>query len=203
MVDAEVTDALELELVAFLSVFCQERFNLSVFNHLERFRVEQVAEIVLGVGTWVLNGEQTVVNAHFCIFAVASRYPVECALHLAVSTFHTAEGVGVVGALNLGDIAVGIFSAASAHDDVGTFQAHLLARSHAEELLRSVFHKVVALDEDFAAERHLVSASVFLLRVVVHLHHLHLVFRIVGDYHLHRVEHGAHTVSLLVEVFTN
>ena len=192
-----------MEFVAFRSIFRQERFNLSVFNHLERFGVEQLPEIVFGVGAWVFYGKQSVVEAHFGIFAVTRRNPVERAFHLAIGAFHPAKGVGVVGALNFGDIAVGVFAATGAHHDVGTLESHFLARSHAEEFLWRIFHKVVALNVDFLAERHFVGAGIFLLGIVVHIHHFHLVGGIVGDDHLHGIEHGAHAVGALIEVVAN
>lgn len=146
----EVADALELQILSRLAVGSVV-LNVAVLDSFEALRVEQFAEVAL-VSRRVLNAEQTVVNAHLSLVAVVGRYPVECALHLAVGALKAALADRVVLSLNFDDVALSILSAASALHDVGVLQTYLLARSHAEEFFRSILHEVVALDPKIARE---------------------------------------------------
>ena len=135
--------------------------------------------------------------------AVVGRYPVECALHLAVGALKAALAERVVLGLNLHDVALGILCAASALHDVGVLQTYLLARSHAEEFFRSILHEVVALDPKIAREGDGVCAVSLVLRVVNSLHLLSLTLRIVGDDEFNRVEHSRHAQRTLVQILAN
>ena len=87
----------------------------------------------------------------------------------------------VVGALELDNIALGILDDLLALDDVGVFQTNLSVWFEAEELLRSVLHKVVALDVEFSRERNLAGGSLLLGRVERAVEPLHLARLPVGE----------------------
>ena len=73
---------------------------------------------------------------------------MERTLHLAVGTFHTALADRIVFSLNLYDVAVLVLCATGALHDVGILKTHLFAHCHSEELLGSLFHKVLALNPE-------------------------------------------------------
>ncbi len=125
---------------------------------------------------------------------------MEGALDLAVGAGHTAAGVGVVGAAQLGDVAIGVLDDFLTLDDVCALEAYLAAGGEAEEFLGRVFHEVLALDVELAAEGHRVCTRAGLLGIVVHLDGLDAVFGIVGEHDLYGIHHGHHAGGDAVEV---
>ena len=61
-------------------------------------------------------------------------------------------GRGIIGAPQLGDFARFILHDADAFDEIGIAQAHLIARRQPKEFLRRVFHEIILLDIELAAE---------------------------------------------------
>ena len=125
---------------------------------------------------------------------------MERAFHLAIGAFEAAAAFGVVFAIDFLDGTVGGFLATRAFHDVGVFEAHFLAGHHAEEFLGRVFHKVLALNPQLAAEGDGVRAVGFVFGVVHGFHFLRLSFGIVGHDEFHGVEHGRHAERAGVEV---
>ena len=105
--------------------------------------------------------------------------------------------------MNLGDVAVGILhhtlvDVFGTLDDIAVLESHLFARSESEELLGSIFHEVVALNPQFAAELNLVGAVCLVLGVVDDLVGLGYSFGEVGDDEFHGVDDRTHTLSPFV-----
>lgn len=63
-----------------------------------------------------------------------------------------ATGCGVVGAVQFGDIAIGVFGYAGAGDEIGVAEADFSAGGQAVELFRGALHKVIVLDVEFSGE---------------------------------------------------
>ena len=83
----------------------------------------------------------------------------------AVGRVAAAAG-GVVGAVDLDDVAGGVFHDALRGDEVGVAQAHFLAGREAVVLGRRDFAEVVLLDVEFAGEGHLARAGGGVFRIV-------------------------------------
>src|SRR5208282_2766033 len=95
------------------------------------------------------------------------RYPVDGALDLAAVRGVAAAGLGVVGAVQLGDLAgARVLDHVDALDEEGPAQPNFASRPQAEELLGRVLAEVVALDIEYAAERYLAGAGGRVFRVV-------------------------------------
>ena len=77
---------------------------------------------------------------------------MERTFYFPVAIRHSALGIRIVFAIDFRDLTVLVFLAACAFYDIGVFQANFLAGGHAEELLRSIFHKVFPFDPQLAAE---------------------------------------------------
>ncbi len=113
-IEAEVADALELEAVLKPGVG-KRRLKLRAGEDLERVGIE-IAEDVLaffdvaGIGL----GEELVVEADFSGDGVRGRNPVHGGLDLAAVGRVAAAAGGIVGAVHLDDVAVGIFHDAAA-----------------------------------------------------------------------------------------
>ena len=99
----------------------------------------------------------------------------------------------IVGTVNNRYIAVCIFLASGAGNKVRVHQAHLVAGEHTEVLLRRLLHKVFAFDIKLSAKRNLTAAQCFVFQVVRSVQILDLVFRIVVDHKLHRINHCHHS----------
>ena len=123
-------------------------------------------------------GEELVDQPHLGGNRVGRRHPVKRRLHLAaVGRRVAAAGLGIVGAAERGDGPVGILIDADATDEVGVAETHFVARRQAEELLRRVFHEVVALDPNLAAEGNRARTGRRVLRIVDRVERLALIFR--------------------------
>ena len=101
-------------------------------------------EVAGAFGVGVL--EQAVVEADLGVEGVLGGDPVQGALDLAAVGGVAALGGGIVGAAELGDVAVGVLDDVGAGDEVGVAEADFLAGGEAEELLGWVFAEVVSLD---------------------------------------------------------
>ena len=98
--------------------------------------------------------------------------------------------------MNNGHIAVLILLTAGAFHKVGSHQADLIAREHAEIFLGGLLHKVLPLNVYFPAEGHLTAAKVGILQIVGNLQLLHLSLRVVVNDQLDGVQHR-HQAGLL------
>ena len=76
-----------------------------------------------------------------------------------------------------------------AGDEIRVAQAHLAPGREAEEPARRILHEVVALDEEFAGERHAAHAGGGVLGIVDRLELLRLTLRVVLDHHPERPQH--------------
>ena len=127
------------------------------------------------------------------------------ALDLAAVGSVAALGGRVVGAAQFDDSTRGrILDRLLTGDEVGPAQAHLAAGGQAVVLARRVFHEVVALDVELAAEGH--GPRAHLGRIVGEIGRgklVDLVVGVVGDDHLQRVQHGHDPGGLGVEVVSN
>ena len=133
---------------------------------------------------------------------MVGRNPVQGSLHLAVGTFHSALADRIVFCLNLDDVSFCILGASGTLHNIGIFQTNLLAGSHAEELLWSIFHEVATLYPQILAEGNGVCTVSLVLRIVDSFHFLALSLRIVGDNEFHRVEYCTYSACFLVEILT-
>ena len=125
------------------------------------------------------------------------------ALYLAVGAGQSAARLGVVGALDLRDAAVGILRASGTHYYICVLQAHFLAGSQTHEFLLSLFLEVVALNPNLAAEGNLMGSVGLVLGIVDRGEQLGLAFGIVRDDDLHGVEHSADADGAAVEVLAH
>ena len=98
--------------------------------------------------------------------AVVSSTQCSVPLTLRFAPSPPGEGGQIHRAEQLDHIAGIILYDLVAADDIGSLQAHLAAGRQAEELLGRVLHKVLALDEQVLAERHLAIAHFGMRRMV-------------------------------------
>ena len=124
-------------------------------------------------------------------------------LDLAAIRRIAAPGRRIVGAAQLDDLAGGVLDHLGAGDEIGVTKADLAAWSQAEELLRRIFHEVVALDEDFAAERDAPGAERGVVGMVGHLHLLGLAVRVIGQHELQRAHHRHRARRAAVQVLAH
>ncbi len=201
----EIPEPLELELVVRLRTG-QRGLDVGG-HHLQAVRVEQCQEVLAaGIGLGV--GEQAVVQAHFGGHAVGHAHPGDGGLHLhAVGPGRAALGVGHHGREHLRHLAFGILLAAGAFDDVAALQPHLVAREEALVALRRGFLEVLALDPDVLAEREVAHGR---LRAFGRMGQGGQLagfqvagaedFVPVGEFELHRVQHGHAAGCLVLQV---
>ena len=139
------------------------------------------------------------------MIAFEAAHPVDRTFDFALSSFAaTASRSWVVSAVKLFDLAgLRIFDDFFALDDVAVTQPHFATWFQAEELLRCIFLKIILLDVEFARERNLSRAGRRVFGVVHGLHHLDLVFRVVGQYNLYWIENCHDARGDCVQVFAN
>ena len=123
------------------------------------------------------------------------------ALHLAAIGRILAQGFGIVGAVDTGDLAVRILLDPLGLDDVGVAQAHFLAQHQPLELLVRFFLEVRLVDEDLAGEVQLAGTHLGIARV--RRCGQHLIGGQVLDDHFHRMKHRHGTGGVLVEIVTD
>lgn len=160
-------------------------------------------EVVTSVFSFRLwEGEKALVDADFGVDGVLGGDPVDGGFHLsAFGVF--SESVGIVGAVDLSDVALLVFDDAGANDAIRVAEADFGAWGETEEFLRRVFHKIVPLDIKLAAERDRAGACVGILRIVDRLHHLLLIFRIIVDDDFDGIEHGHDAWSDFIEMLAH
>ncbi len=107
---------------------------------------------------------------------------MERTLNLAHAAGQTAASVGIISAMDGGDIAISILVYAGAFNNVGTLEANFTAGSEAEEFLGRIFHEIITLNINLTAERHAVSTCFRILRVIFQLYHFGLTFGIVVNH---------------------
>ena len=130
---------------------------------------------------------------------------MEGAFHLTRCSGHAAAAIGIVGAVQFGDVAVGIFHHAVlvTPDDICALEANFLAGCQTEKFLWRILHEIIALDEDFTGEWHAVGACFRILGVVLHFHSLGLPHGVIVDNHLHGIDHGHGAGGYGVEILAD
>ena len=112
----------------------------------EAVGVEQVSEIALFCGR-VLASKQTVIEACFGIDTRIALHPVDSRFGLTVAAFGTRLRVGIVGGIDGGDIALGVFLTACGLDDIRRFEPHLpSAGAETEEVLVRLLEEIATLN---------------------------------------------------------
>ena len=173
-------------------MLCGKFLDVAVGYYMERIGVNDLlhgfdgfAFLLVDDGShfiaWVGNFPESVVEANFGFNTMVGANPVEGAFDFAIGSWESAAALGVVFAEDLGYVAIGIFLAASAFDDVGVFETNLASRCHSEEFLGGVFHEVVSLHPEGSAEGYLVVTFFWCLGIVLGLHHFNLSLGVVGD----------------------
>ena len=115
------------------------------------------------------------------------------ALDLAITFGSTAERLWIVLCIYLYYPTISILLAPGATDDVGTLQTYFLTRSHAEVLLRRIFHEVLGFDEELTGEADDMAVRLWVFGVVEETHLLGLSLGVIGDDEAYRVEDGRAT----------
>ena len=105
--------------------------------------------------------------------------------------------------MNHRDISVFIFLTSGTGDKICVHQAHFIAREHTEVLSWRNFHKVFPLNIQLPSKGNLTASEGFIFQIVRHLQHLRLIFRIVVNHQLHRIQNRHHTGTLHFQVFTD
>src|SRR5690606_1919906 len=200
-VGTEIAFALKLEACFRLGIG-QRRLGAAAFEHHQRFRIDIVEEaaallVLLRVG----GAEQAIIETDFALDALGSRHPVNHALDLATLGV-LAQGVFVVGAAQLDDVALGILDRFVGTNHVAATQTHLTAGDQALEAGRRDFFEITGINVDLATERQHANAHV-LLGMARKLKVLDLTFGIIGDNYLQRLKHthGARRVG--IKIFAN
>ena len=187
VVRCKVAETEELEAVGSGAVL-ERLFHLAAGENFERVGVQAVDEVLAG-GVRFGIGEEHIVEPDLGVGAVVRVHPVDRSAHLAPVGRVAAAGLGVVFAEDLRHVAVRVLHAAGAADDVGAFEAHLVARIEAVILLDRLFHEIVLLDPERAGERDRARAGVFGDGVILNIEKLGLSLGIVRDRELHGTEH--------------
>ena len=126
------------------------------------------------------------------------------AFDLAVGTFGTGLGGGIVGAVDFfNESSFFVLLETGAVDNVGTFETRLLIGRHTEELLIGFFFEVGTLDPQFTAELNGVRSFLGTFGVVHHFEFFNLPFGIVGDDKFHGIEDSRNAGGTFVEVGTH
>src|SRR5262249_52744648 len=132
---------------------------------------------------------------------VRSRDPVDGALH-GTSAAVAADGGRIVRAADLRDLAIGTQREVGAFDDVRVAQPNFGPGRQPEILLRRDLAKVVALDPQFATERHLARARRGIFGIVDGIHLLDFAFGVVRDDELQRPQHRHAALGAAIEILT-
>ena len=148
--------------------------------------------------------KQAIVQTNFRLDSIRSRHPMQGTFHLPVTCRSgTATGIHIIRTMNCRDISFRVFLHAFTLHDISPLQAHFVTRCHPEEFLRSVLHKIIPLDIQFARERNHSCSGRFIFRIVLDLHGLGLSFRVIVNHHPNRIQHGHHAGGNLVQMLPN
>ena len=170
-------------------------------RHFQGVRVEMLFEIPGGVRFG--DGEKAVVEADLRVQGVGGADPVDGALDFAGGVGAAGAAVEVGGAMEFGNLAIGVFHHFIAPDDEGVFEADFAAGFEPEEFRGRRFHEILALDEQFAAEGDFAPAGGFVLGIVDSLEFLHFAFGKIGDDDLEGPQHGQAAQGALVQVLAD
>ena len=114
-----------------------------------------------------------------------------------------SAGLGIIGAVNCSDIALFILVHTGACYKVCMHQTHLVAGIQPAVLADRDFHEVLLLDVEFLPERNLSGTQFRILQIVLHIQFLDLIFRIVVDDQLQRMQDRHDAGSLQLQVFSH
>ena len=126
---------------------------------------------------------------------------MDSTLHLTIRFGTSAKRFWVVLSIHFDYIAVCILFTASTLNDVSTLQTNFLTRSHTEELLWSIFHKVFTLHPKFTTKGDRMRAFCLVFGIVDSDHLFFLTLRIVGDDEFYGVEHSTQAQGSRIEIF--
>ena len=184
----EIADAFELETLLGRGVRGR-RFHIAAYA-APRFRIQIIAVgFTFVIGIRVGDGEQAVVQPHFCRHRMLRADPVDRALDLAVGAGHAGARFQIQRAAQFDDLARVVLHHVVAARDPGAAQAHFAAGDQALPAFGRDFGEVFALDPQFARERHRALAEGFVLRVVREREVFFVAFGQIGEYELHRIQH--------------
>ena len=156
-IDTEIAHALKLAAIAGFDIG-HARFDVAV-QDFHRIRIQAGFKVTFGRCHRVCFGEQRVHHVELCRQGMGGAQPVDGNFDFAAVGRVATDCSGIVSAANLNDVAVFVLIDAGAGDEIGVTQAHFAARREAEEFLGRVFHKVGAVDPQFAAERQFTALS--------------------------------------------
>ena len=122
------------------------------------------------------------------------------ALDLAPVGRIASAAVGVILAVNLRHVAVGVLLAAGAGDQIRALEANLKAGVHTLVFRRGNFHEVVRFDPQLAGEAYLACAVFRTQGIVLDRQKLGFAFRIVRDDELYRMQHGHDALCVLIQI---
>ena len=127
--------------------------------------------------------------------------PVECGFYLTSIGGIASTCSGVVGTVQFGDVAVGIFYDVGALYEVGVTESYFSAWGEAEEFFGWFFHEVIAFDEKLFREWYFSCAVRGVFGVVYCVKFFRLIFGVVCDNNFKGVYNGHYAGGGFVEVF--
>ena len=127
--------------------------------------------------------------------------PVESGFYLTSIGGVASTCSRVVGAVQFGDVAVGVFYHVGACYEVGITESYFPAWGEAEEFFRWFFHEVIAFDEKLFRKRDFSRAGGGVFGVVYCVKFFFFVFGVVCDNNFKWVYNGHYAWGGFVEVF--
>ena len=121
-------------------------------------------------------------------------------LHATTVRALTAARFRIVLAVDFDDVPVGVLHAVLARHKIRVSQANFATGREAIILFGRVFHEVVAFDIKRLGERNLARSVRFILGIVDRDKHFRLIFGIVVDHELNRIEDAHTTERSLIEI---
>ena len=131
--------------------------NPCVRQNFQRLRIE-VGREIRRIGPRVV--KQRTIEPDFRWLRPRHREPMHGRLDLAAIGRIAASGGGIVGTAQLDDFAGRILHHLATGDEIRVAQPDFVTRRQSEELLRRIFHEIVALDIELPSERHATRARV-------------------------------------------
>ncbi len=92
-----------------------------------------------------------------------------------------------------------LFKACTGHK-IGIHQTHLIARKQTKIFLWRLLHEVLAFDVQFPGERHLSRPKRFVFHIILHFKIFGLIFRIIIDHKLDRIQYRHHPRTLQLQI---
>ena len=200
IVHAEIAKAQELIAVANLCVL-EALLQLAAAENLEAVGIQAVHK-VLACCIGLCISEEVGVEANLSVGAVVCINPMDgSALDLAAVGGISAVGLGVVGAENLGDVAIGVLHTAGAGDEVSALQTALGAAGVQTLILgNGNLQEIIGLNVNLTGEAYKALAGLGIVGVVLNLYHLGLALGVVGDGELDGTENAHYTLSVLIQI---